>query len=78
MRFPMAESRVQHWINSVQARTSPDIPIIIVGTHLDDAFVERAGIPALRENLGLSFGKNVRLVTFVSCQTGMQGHFRNI
>lgn len=62
-------SPIHYWLNQVKASThSVEVPVIIVGTHIDHPSVDRETLPYLAKKLRAMDG-NVREVMFVSTKT---------
>ena len=48
---PENEQSVEHWLHTIEARVGADAPVILVGTHLDDAQLTATKVDALLDHL---------------------------
>jgi GTPase SAR1 family protein/tRNA A-37 threonylcarbamoyl transferase component Bud32 len=51
LRKPESSSSVQHWLETISALVGPNAPVIVVGTHLDDAQCTDERVDAVLDQL---------------------------
>ncbi|KAL6046584.1 Myotubularin-like phosphatase domain [Balamuthia mandrillaris] len=73
----LENSRVEHWLHSIMARTGGKVPVILVGTHADDekctdSYLEEVGNDIETRLLSPSsrFRPLIQQVHFISCTNG--------